>query len=285
MDKICKLKLGNYNLFFINRLQKDLAVAVINFVCCQKISNSAQFTVCQRKQKADLVIVHWENCSYYIKHYKNRNFKSIIRNILRPVSRYMKMSCSLLQAGIPVAEPVMAVSFKRNLFVSEGIFVMKEVQGKTLEEYLNSKQENEELKEVIKQLGIIWGKLYKYRYFHADPNTGNYIIQNSGNCVQLSLVDIDSLYNLPTLPKIMFFNRLCRFLFSVYCELAKNGRTIGFRKVFLFFQNLSINTGNEIKCKKMMMIQRRLLNRKLEKKYMRKISFTESSSNHVYRQF
>ncbi len=83
-----------------------------------------------KHDRCNVYKLKYNDCIYYLKSYMHRKLTKILKNFFRPVEaiRIFQKSMKLIEADIPVAEPVMGLT-RRSFFLVDSIFVSKEVPG------------------------------------------------------------------------------------------------------------------------------------------------------------
>ncbi|MDG5815637.1 hypothetical protein QA601_11135 [Chitinispirillales bacterium ANBcel5] len=256
-------KIGKIKTYYLSDKPGELSRVIIDYFWNKKKHPEAVFNLYHSKPKGDLFILQWQNVTYYIKYTRNRLWKHKVRNVFRPPSRYLKISYRLSKIGIQVAEPVLAFSFRKNLLTHEGVFVTKAVSGVPLSEYLRKESTNARDIQLIKELGRLWGILYKNSFLHSDPGTDNFLIKIKDRAIGVYLVDMDGIYPLPVMVKSMFMNRFSKFSFCIYYELLKEKKQqltsterVAFYREFLTYSGLKLSLKELISIDKELFLER-----------------------------
>ena len=148
---------------------------------------------------------------YYLKSYTPRDTSKIIKNFFRPADavRYFQVAAKLSAAGVPIAQPVLALTKKTGFRSADSIFVTREVPGKDLYAYLlqGAQDDPEQRKKMVNQFAFMWSRLINLNLVHQDPWLGNFIIHfgEEKNDFQIALIDVDNIYFIPLLPRKLFW--------------------------------------------------------------------------------
>ncbi|GAB6137361.1 lipopolysaccharide kinase InaA family protein [Halanaerobaculum tunisiense] len=167
-----------------------------------------------------------EGEGYYLKKYCYRRYDKKIKNIFRSSEaiRAYDIAHELLQAGIEVVEPTVAINYHKSLMTKDSLFITKEFAGSNLQEYLANGNYTQELKDkIIIKLAKLWAKIYKANFLTGDPNLPGILVQVKDKNVKLCLVDMDNFkrYNFLSWKKII--KNLIKFNAHTYSGLDKIG--------------------------------------------------------------
>lgn len=192
-------------IYYHNTLDSKLAERIIECIWQnpELVNSEKDFRLVQ-ETKAKVYWMEFDNQAYYLKYYSYRNTSKIIKNIVRSVDalRCFQTGIKLINAGIETAKPVLALTMKRNMFLTDSIFVAKEVPGVDLYTYLANNTNNPDLrKDLLKKIAIIWSKLVNNNFVHLDPWLGNFMAYPVQGDLKLELIDIDNIYSIPYLPQ------------------------------------------------------------------------------------
>ncbi|WP_027339408.1 lipopolysaccharide kinase InaA family protein [Halonatronum saccharophilum] len=210
------LEQENYNskikIYYKNNYQKDLAQEIIEYIWFEDRTNAHRFKLVKDDKKGKVYRFKFDKQAYYLKYYAHRRTKKVIKNLFRPVEaiRHFKTILRLKSANIPVIEPVLSLTYKQNLFITDSIFVTKEFEGISLFDYIKNKDYNlKERRNIVKGLGQIWGKLLGNNFSHQDPGLQNFMINLNSN--KIVLIDVDNIYWIPISVKRVVLESLVRF--------------------------------------------------------------------------
>lgn len=217
-----KLNRKQYNakmqIYFQDKLNLRLAEEIIHYVWLNTgmQQTSEDFELIQ-DTKANVYRMKFDNQIYYVKSYAYRNMTKILKNFFRPVEavKCYKTGIKLIDADIAIAKPVLALTWKRNFFITDSIFVTKEVPGVTLHTYMFKKDKCSDMKllrkQIIKKMAMISSKLVNHNLVHLDPWLGNFMVYDKQGDIHIKLIDIDNIYALPFLPfKMLLTKNLVR---------------------------------------------------------------------------
>jgi len=207
----------------------DLAQEIINFIWFNSKSTiNVDFELIQ-ETKAKVYKFNFENETYYLKSYSSRKISKVLKNLFRQAEalRFFQTELKLIHANIPVAPPVLAITKKINFFLVDSIFVTCEVPGVDLHTFLNNNKDNIDLRtKIIKQMAYIWSNLVNHHFLHLDPWLGNFIVSAEKESIRIKLIDIDSVYAMPLIPKTILIvknlERLHRKLWGVGSNNERN---------------------------------------------------------------
>lgn len=224
-----------------NDLNDELTQEILNYVWLNEdIQQSNDKFELIQDTKANVYKLKFNNRIYYVKSYRFRNLSKIVKNLFRPVEavRYFETAMKLMHADIAIAKPVLALTFRKNLFLVDSIFVLEEAPGADLSTYLSKFATKEARKEIVKKVALIWSKLVKNKFLHLDPRLVNFIVYDGLTDLHIDLIDLDSISVLPFLPfnillrknLIRLKNRLLKDFSTTeinlfFAEFIKNGDT------------------------------------------------------------
>lgn len=217
------------NIHYEKLLPYDLAQEIINFIWFNSESTTnVDFELIQ-ETKAKVYKFNFKNQTYYLKSYSSRKISKVLKNFLRPAEalRFFQTELKLIHANIPVAPPVLAITKKINFFLVDSIFVTREVPGVDLQTFLRNNKDNVDLRtKLIKQMAYIWSNLINHHFLHLDPWLGNFIVSAEKGGIRVKLIDIDSIYAMPLVPKTILIvknlERLHRKLLGVGSNNERN---------------------------------------------------------------
>ncbi|MCK8816321.1 hypothetical protein MWH28_02950 [Natroniella sulfidigena] len=199
-------------LYSNQKLDLELAEKIINYLFYGEEDRGEEFTLIKNDRKGTEVFkLDFKGETYYLKKYFYRKTIKRVKNLFREVEaiRHFKTANKLLDFDISTINPVLTVTFKRNLFTTDNIFVTKESKGIDLYNYLKNYNYNYKNRKIlIKRMAKLWAKLLNNNFLHRDPTLENFLINKD---LRLSLVDIDHLYHLPVLFESLIIDALVRF--------------------------------------------------------------------------
>lgn len=180
------------------------------------------------------------NKSYYIKKYSYRKVSKRIKNLFRPSEafRAFKKCKQLLAAEVSVVKPVLAITYRHDIWTVDSLFITEDFQGMNLRDYLAYEDYSLELKrEIIKRLAEFWFELYQLKFLNGDPNIVNILIRFNQEKFELGLVDVDNIKKLPFIPWKMVIKNLIKFTAHTYSNLDGFGRDkLDYEDRMLFFK-------------------------------------------------
>ncbi|MCK8827533.1 hypothetical protein MWH25_07230 [Natroniella acetigena] len=199
-------------LYYNQKLDLELAEKIINYLFYGEEDRGEEFTLIKNDRKGTEVFKFvFKGETYYLKKYFYRKPIKRVKNLFRKVEaiRHFKTANKLLDCDIPAIDPILAVTFKRDLLTTDNIFVTKECQGIDLCSYLKKYNYNyKDRKILIKRIAKLWAKLLNNNFLHRDPTLENFLVNKN---LRLNLVDIDHLYHLPVLFESLIIDALVRF--------------------------------------------------------------------------
>lgn len=185
-------------------IASDLVTTIINIGWPEVVreSKGVHNVTFIRDFKAKVYKLNCKSHVYYIKSYTFRNITKLIKNLFRPVEsvRYLKIAIRLKNMGIPISNPVLALTYKRNAVLTDSIFVIDEVLGEDLGVYLGKSLTQEQRNDIIQQIAQIWAQLIDNKYLHLDPGAGNFIITEEEGRAIVNLIDIDGIMDISFFP-------------------------------------------------------------------------------------
>jgi len=201
------------SIYYRGDLDFKLAEAIIEYVWLNK-GDRHNFQLI-KQDKAKVYKMNFNACDYYLKSYAHRSVTKILKNFFRPVEavRIFKTGIKLINADIAIANPVMALTCKKNLFITDSIFVMEKVPGVELYTYLlKFAQYSENFKiNIIKKIALLWSRLVCHKFIHLDPGLRNLMIYPKEGDFQIKLIDIDNIYPMSYVPiKLILMKNLSR---------------------------------------------------------------------------
>lgn len=228
----------------------SLAEEIISFIWLKNNKSIISYELI-KDDKGKVYKIEYNNQTYYLKSYSYRNFKKNIKNIFRSSEavRYFKLAIKLISADITVTEPVLGLTLRRNLFMIDSIFVMKEVPGVDLHTYLFKSDKCNKIirRKTINKFALIWGKLINNNFLHQDPCLRNFMINLKQGEVQIKLIDIDNIYLLPIFPKKMLMKNLAKLRSRQLTDFKKtNTEPLNQVEVNTFLKEFKKNCKKEI---------------------------------------
>lgn len=199
-------------IYYKENLDSVLAEEVINSIWFNKKGRKIKIALI-KADKGKVYKAEYNNQTYYIKSYANRSIKKNFKNIFRLPEgiRFFKLAEKLKKSDIPAPVPVLALTLRRNFIVVDSIFVMEEVAGVDLYTYLSKTDKcNRVIREkVIDEFAFLWSKLINNKFLHQDPGLNNFMIDIKED-IEIKLIDIDNIYQLPVLPERLILKNLAK---------------------------------------------------------------------------
>lgn len=200
------------NLYYQDDVSDELVEAIIRFVWLKQASDEEMnnFELVQNI-RSQVYKMQFRNEIYYVKSYTPQNLSKIVKNFFRPADavRYFRTAIRLSQAGVPIAQPVLALTRKTGFHPPDSIYVTREVPGINLWTYLcqGVRSDLEQRKKMVSQFAFMWSRLIKLRLVHQDPQLGNYIASFGATekDIQVNMIDVDNIYFIPLLPRKIFW--------------------------------------------------------------------------------
>lgn len=202
-----------------------------------------------KEDKGQVHRILYQGETLYSKYYQ---FKSIARTLKRfmrgPYAvKNLRTALKLLEAGIPSVVPVGSIVYKKNIFSVESIFIMREVEGINLFDYLKSERIDKAfLMRLTDKLAKLSALLLKNNFYHSDPNLFNLFLSGREEESILTLIDIDNIYRLPLLSERILLENLVLFHYRMVENSLELPFTIGEREMRRFcgtlYQELEITT-------------------------------------------
>ncbi len=238
------------NLYYQNDLYYELAEEIIRFVWLNQASSEdvEKFDLI-RDIRSKVYKLKFENEIYYLKSYTPQNMSKIVKNYFRPADavRYFQTSIRINQAGMAVAQPILALTRKRGFHPADSIFVTREVPGVDLSTYLmgDAQYDPELRKKIITQLALIYSKLVSHNLAHQDPCLRNFIIHpgQKEKDFQLQLIDVDNIYFMPLLPRKLLLRKNLK---KLKWELGVTNFSVPQSEIDLFLDEIRMNLKNNI---------------------------------------
>ena len=195
-------------------------------------------------REAPVYKIDFNNRIYYFKIYSYKTFNKRLKNLFRPAEsiRYFQTAIQLMRGDIEIAKPVLSLTYRRNLFVTDSIFVLEELPGVSLDTYLLSNGDPTKRKEVIQQIARIWSKLIDQRFLHLDPASVNFLVNNEGGNLRVGLIDLDSIRAVPAVHplKHLLIRQIVRLKRRFFRMLSEE-------EIALFFEELAGNCATTIR--------------------------------------
>lgn len=195
---------NNILLYYDNKDYIGMASKIIEFIWNDQ-KNDISFELVQDTHKSEVYKFNYDDNAYYLKYYTPIRYDKIIKNQFREVEalRHYNTAKGLHSADILTVIPVLALVKENNFFYKESVFVMEEVKGNTLENYVKKNRPGKTFREeIIKQLADLYAKLANYRILHQDPAFYNFMIREKHTeSIELVVIDVDNIYKLPVFPK------------------------------------------------------------------------------------
>lgn len=231
----------NIKIYYKNDYYKRLAKKTIEDIWFN--NKNDKIRLIKNIDKGKVYKTKYKGENYFIKSYSHKKFRKLFKNLFRPVDaiRHCKTISELKNANISVMEPVLSLTYKKNSFVTDSIFVTREVKGISILDFLKKDNLNiKKRKYIIKKLGIIWGKLLNNNFMHQDPSLSNYIINfNTG---ELTLIDVDNLYKIPiSISKILLQSLARLYDLALYDFDQASAKPLTYRERILFVKFLLLN--------------------------------------------
>ncbi|SJZ46689.1 lipopolysaccharide kinase InaA family protein [Selenihalanaerobacter shriftii] len=238
---------------YTGEIKRELCEKLIDYFW---LNNSSEFKdeiklVKESKRRGIKVFrLSYNNQNYYLKKNSHTRISKKIQIFLRGPEgvRNLKNVNKLLQANISTAKPLFALT-KRNLVSHDSIFITEKADGIGLNEYIRFGNLNNN-ERIIQSLGRLWAKLINNNFSHQDPALDNFFININKEKVKWTLIDLDDIYSMPFLPKIVVMHTLARFIAKIYIfsfkydiSLFKGRELILFLKEF--YRNYNRNFGFE----------------------------------------
>ena len=106
--------------------------------------------------------------------------------------RNFKTAIRLLNCGIEVAKPFVAIQQKRGLLTTQSIYISEYLENSfSLDAFARTYGVR---KQLCRQLATILAALHKNGLWHRDPKASNFIVRkDAGNQYRISLVDMDGI--------------------------------------------------------------------------------------------
>lgn len=243
------------DIYYQEDLNYSFAQAIINYIWFNKDSEGYKFELIKDdKSGINVYRLCYNKKVYYIKSYFHRKFIKTIKNLFRPAEavRYLLITNKLNAVNIPSFEPLLALTYKRSIFIVDSIFVMKEVKGISFADYLKSNQfEKEEKEELTKKFGQIWGRLFRFNFLHKDPSPVNFIVNTNKKHMGVNLIDVDNIYKVPFLPKLFKIRSLAVFEHKTLIDIMKNNKQgFTYQGCMIFYKELIKNYKRSIMLEK-----------------------------------
>lgn len=229
-------------LYYHNDLLYQLAEEIIQFVWLnQTLSEDSIKFELVRDLRSKVYKMTFRDETYYLKSYTPQTVSKIVKNIFRSADavRYFQTSIRICQAGLVVAQPVLALTHQKSFHTVESIFVTREVSGMDLHTYFiqEALYDPELRKKTITQLILVWTKLVKKHLVHQDPCLGNFIVcsDNQEKDFQIALIDVDNIYYRPWLPQKLIELKNLRKLKQALLAMANADNTVPLPEIILFW--------------------------------------------------
>lgn len=195
-------------------------------------------------REAPVYKIDFNNRIYYFKIYSYRTFNKTLRNLFRPPEgiRFFQTAIQLMRGNIEIAKPVLSLTYRRNLFITDSIFVLEELPGVGLDTYLVSNGNSAKRAEVVQQIAWIWSKLIDHRFVHLDPASENFLVNDEGGNLRVGLTDLDSIRAVPAVHplKYLLIRQMVRFKRRFFRLLSEE-------EIALLFEELVGNCATAIK--------------------------------------
>ncbi|MEJ6951184.1 lipopolysaccharide kinase InaA family protein [Natronospora cellulosivora (SeqCode)] len=235
----------NIYAYFDNNNLEEMTIKIIDFVWKEKYENNKSFKLIQNTKKSRVYKFTYNSIEYYFKYYQPYKIKKIIKNQFRKVEalRHYNTASALLSVDVPTIKPCIAITNRINILYKESIFVMKEVKGVTVEEYLgNKKITYKQRREIIKQMALIYSKLVNNKYLHQDPTLFNFLIKEEGNSLKLTMIDVDNIYKVKYFPKNLIIYTIAKLYARILCDIYEyNLEPLNKKEVYLFLNTFLSN--------------------------------------------
>lgn len=249
------LKEYNYNskIKIYNKKNRNIKLAnfLIEFVYFNNLTHKMDVEIIKDNYKGCVYKVKYENENYFVKVYSFTRLRKLIKNLFRPVRsiRIFETIDKLNKNNIPVIKPILAIVNQKSFLRKDSIFVSKEFDGVNLRDYIEKeKLSKKERIDIIKQMGILWGKLLDNNFVHQDPGLKNFMYNKKAK--EIVLIDLDNIYHSSITIRKFLFESLARFYeFSIsdFRESENKYLSSKERKLFLkyFLKNYKLNMSLE----------------------------------------
>ncbi|MBM7622953.1 lipopolysaccharide kinase InaA family protein [Sporohalobacter salinus] len=239
--------------YHYNKLEQDLVKKSVECLKTNKV-NINNLNLVKSANGRKVFKLEFRNKNYYIKKYFYRKISKRIKNLFRvsEAVRASKISNRLLKVGIPVVRPILAITYKRNLWTQDSIFVTEGFNGITLQQYIAYGDYNRKMKcNIIKRVARLWAKFYSENFLNGDPNLASILIKFGQTDFKIKLVDVDNIRYYPSLSWKAILENLADFNAHTYSGLDKmGGRKLSYKDRELFLREFSKTYGRKIDVQK-----------------------------------
>lgn len=226
----------NISIYYKENKYLDFANMIISFLLNENKKNiKASFSLV-KDDKAKVYYVSYDNENFYIKFYDQIRNNKIIKNIFRgPESlRYFKTANTLIKKNLKAVNPVLAIIKKDNILSEKSILVTKELNGKSVLNYLKNIQEKKKRTKVIYETAKLFAELINKGFIHQDPSPPNFWVLD--NKRSIAMIDIDDVYYYPYIPKFIIVHMLARAQDRAIYDFSNSNSFLSRRERYLFIK-------------------------------------------------
>ncbi len=234
-------ELGEGRIYYPSREEIDrrLFVELKKYLLLKEESALSFQLLKEDKGQVHQILYHGE--TLYSKYYQFRSIGRTLKRFFRgPYAvKNLRTALKLLEAGIPSVLPVGSIVYKKGLFSLESIFIMREVEGVNLFDYLKRERIDKAfIMKLTNKLAKLSALLLKNNFYHSDPNLFNLFLSFREEESILTLIDIDNIYELPLLPERILLENLVLFHYRMVENSLELPFTIGEREMRSFCNTL-----------------------------------------------
>ncbi len=221
---------NNPNFTFVKKVLSD----VLNRILFDDKSSSGDKTKLKLINSASNKNIKVYKCTVdnlgeiYLKRYDyDRKLYRLKESVFEPEGlSQLKKSSKLNKLDIPAILPI-ASAVKRNSFADyTSVFISRAVQNcRDCSELINEgipEAARNNMKDILRQFGLIWARLLNNNIIHKDPGTSNFLLENWRDNPRVVLVDLDDIFNLPAAPELAKIHALARFKGKFLNKFYKN---------------------------------------------------------------
>jgi hypothetical protein len=181
-------------------------------------SQSGQFREIKYYRNRQVYQFKLGNEIYYIKKFVSPLLINKIKNAIRLSKAVgsLRISKKLLEHNFEVAEPMAALTYQKNLFHKESIYITKNYSGSNLKEFLLSDAPIEAKKKALLDFSTLLGNFYKCGYYHSDPNLRNFIVKETNGKYRFAFIDLEAIHYYPWVLDICTFKSLRKLYKSIH---------------------------------------------------------------------
>lgn len=249
---VLKLSKKKYNskikIYYQDELNYGLAEEIIEGIWLNKglKQSKVRCELIKDSIKGNVYRMEFDNCVYYLKSYAHRRFNKIFKNNFRPMEavRYFKKGIKLMNADIEIAEPALGLTWRRNMFIVDSIFVTKEAPGLDLYTFLEKTNKcDKKLREkAIRKMALLWSKLINNNFHHQDPSFRNFMFFVKKEKVQIKFIDLDNIHLLPFLSSKTVLENLAKLRARQITYFDQtNTRALSQSEINIFFEEFIKN--------------------------------------------